>query len=171
MVGVNRYSLRPNRIRSGSKSHCSKTRKGVDFRCGGGRKEGREFCVFLPQLFSPLPRSLAGSLACKVGTNSCHLAIAQRPFGAADCQKVTPMSQLMRSRTLAGQLSEVEGEAEACTTPFAQNQACITCMFTTPLNKPMEIVRNSFAMCCECVAIVGVLCVGLRVDLRVYRYC
>ena len=41
------------------------TRKGVDFRCGGGRKKGRELVlrVFAAAFFSPLARSPGRSLA------------------------------------------------------------------------------------------------------------
>ena len=86
---------RPNRIRSGSKSHCSRDKKGCGFSVGG--REGGSYACFCCSLFiSPLARSSER----KVGTNSCRLAIAQRPFGAGNCQKVTPMSQLMRSRPL-----------------------------------------------------------------------
>ena len=69
--------------------------------------------MFLPQLFFSLARPVARSHA----RSALILATWQSHNGRlerADCQKVTPMSQLMRSRTLAGQLSEVEGEAEAC---------------------------------------------------------
>ena len=55
------------------------TRKGVDFRWEGGWKEGRELSVFLLQSFQLAAR--------KVGSYSCHLAIAQRPFGAGRLSK------------------------------------------------------------------------------------
>ena len=119
LVGVNRYSLRPNRIRSGSKSHCSRDKKGCGFSARRRAEEGKgvSSACFCRSFFSPLARPVARSLARSHARSALILATWQSHNGRlerADCQKVTPMSQLMRSRTLAGQLSEVEGEAEAC---------------------------------------------------------
>ena len=119
MVGVNRYSLRPNRIRSGSKSHCSRDKKGCGFSARRRAEEGKgvSSACFCCSFFSPLARPVARSPARSHARSALILATWQSHNGRlerADCQKVTPMSQLMRSRTLTGQLSEVEGEAEVC---------------------------------------------------------